>query len=201
MKIENLFKESLVESSSLDVEGKAWAKLETELKQKEFYVFSFYNFNVYYAGIILLSLITTASMMIAHYNHTTNIHHHTGIIETTEILENESKEIKEQTQVVPITVPEVQKLEVIEIKQKGKISLNNVRIEPIIPLQTIIDTSNNFTITLPKHTALETQKLEIPAKEKIKELDTIIIHQQDTIYHVDSIKVSKRKLKKLHKND
>ena len=41
MKIENLFKETLTEISTMEVNQMDWIKLETELKQKNFMYFHF----------------------------------------------------------------------------------------------------------------------------------------------------------------
>lgn len=201
MKIEDLYSTSLNSSPIYDEKNTEWIKIDTELKRKEFYTFSFYRFNVYYVGLLLLNLFTTAWMINSHINHKhdmTSNHSHTHIQQpeeyktpdlvtsTKEI--NSLKEVDTAQNIQTTVTPTSQQ----SSRKKTPIDLNIEDLEPsaiiIDTTQTKIDSSNISTPVIKKET---------PILEAIK--DTVIIHKKDTIIQIDSIKVSNRKWKKINK--
>lgn len=201
MNIEELYRQQESESSPLLVEDQEWLKLEIALKRKEFYTFSFYHFNIYYALIIMTGLISTGAFFIHSYHHIDESNHRHLIHQSISLESKGYKVIKKETLFVqPGDTAVVEKLGQVLNDDNGQpkrvdsretlspdmITLqdsenSDVEITPVLPLQKMVDT----TAVLSSDSAVT----------EIKE--PIIIHVRDTIYHVDSIKVSKRKLKKL----
>ena len=203
MKIEDLYSTSLNSSPTYDEKNTEWIKIDTELNRKEFYSFSFYRFNVYYVGLLLLNLLTTAWMINSHINHkheTTSNHTHTHIRQTEEHLipyvVASTKEIDSLKEVdtarniktIVTSTPQNSSKEqiLIDLKTEDKESIRTI---PIVDtIQNKIDSSSISTPIIKKET---------PTLVDIK--DTVIIHKKDTIIQIDSIKVSNRKWKKINK--
>lgn len=199
MKIEDQYKNLFNSSIEPKLEDEMWQQIENDLQRKEFYGFSFYHFNIYYAGIILCSLLSTGYMA---YHALSSPEHVTTIIE---------KEIK-----------------VIEVEEEP--TQQTSRIESP-QLKTDTTTKNQphstQTITQKQHTSITREiSNEAPIKKEEKELqheesahivtketetveqpnqsadvESIIIHHRDTIIKYDSVKVSRRKLKKLQQSN
>ena len=193
MKIEDLYSTSLNSSPTYDENNIEWIKIDTELRRKEFYIFSLYRFNVYYASLLLLNLMTTAWMIHSQVNHdnTTN-HTHSfiqqpkenklpSLVSTTRKTDT-LKSIKANIDPTPQNHSTYKSDNKINHEVKEKVSSQTV--DTVLAIH---DSNSNNTPTILK---------ESPIPPPIK--DTVIIHRKDTIIQVDSIKISNRKWKKIN---
>lgn len=206
MKLEEQYKKHLGLETKPNLNDEFWQAIETDLQRKEFYGFSFYHFNVYYAGIILLSLISTSFMMYKGYKFSN--HEHRSYFEKKSVQKGAFNGIRSNTELI-------EKKESIEVNDSNKESSKTPLLEKEKESVIVSKNTNRINIqnrgnqenrlsksadSVIKETRLGEPKFTTDLLDSVKtknESEPVIIHHQDTIIKIDSVEVSRRKLRKL----
>lgn len=199
MKIEDQYKNLFNASATPKLEDEMWQQIENDLQRKEFYGFSFYHFNIYYAGIMLCSLLSTGFMA---YHALSSSEHVTTIIE---------KEIK------VIEVNEEPSLQTSNTESPQLKTHKTTKNQPHSTQAKAQEKHPSITHEITNEVFIKKEEKELQQEESAhivtKETETVeqpnqsadvesmIIHHRDTIIKYDSVKVSRRKLKKLQQSN
>ena len=206
--IDQAFKQLQQESSPAMLEDIQWSAIETGIKRKEFYSFSFFRFNVFYAAAFILNLLISTFILLDYFNKEKVVQSnnsaiienkgtkqetlHTTIADTAGFDKNtliRKNTVKSPTYSKPLS-------ENHKENQEKLLDLDNNTPNSIAIEATPID-----TVSIDYNINKEKEKIKkAPTSTPIPNPDTVYIYKRDTIIRLDSIKVSPKKLRKLKQN-
>ena len=203
--LEQQYKQLFNDSIDVKLEDNDWLRLENELKRKEFYAFSFYRFNLYYALGIIFSFSASIYSLIDHH-----IYHKHGLDKIVSTFENPDHFVKKSILVHDTVFVEVApsnlekqsvKLKMIGNHQKKMTSIS-LKAQKTVDQKLMSDIKTHQDEITDKNSESElfiSKKIEPELKEEISaQTKSIVVHHRDTIVELDTIKVSRRKLKKMN---
>lgn len=190
--LEQDFRAMFNTSATIKIDDPMWQQLEIDLKKKEFYKFSFVRFNIYYALMMFASLGLSAFMV---YDYMTKkpfdsiVRDRIVVHETVDTVFVTDKVYVEKPVFNPHSTitnkeSEVLRKEVIDLVEEQRQNVERTDVN------TVIDAMNS------EQTATSEYKDDSGEDSEVEE--PVVIHVKDTIVEVDSVKVSRRKFKKLH---
>lgn len=195
--LEKDFQALFAKETTIKVDDPMWQQLEIDLQRKEFYQFSFFHFNIYYALMMFSSILLSGVMLYDYSNKSPIRREHTVIQKDTDtivVTKNVYIENKQKTPVILSPTSSKSKTE-NKVNYAFPLKKENTTIEAnaVLPKQ---ESQNIIEINTEK--PKQEPKEIIPAQELPNPITSpIIVHHQDTIVELDSVKISRRKMRKL----
>ena len=218
----NIFKEEL--SQGIDLENSDWMKIQSEIENQSFYRWNIRKMNVYYLGMILLSFcgtfwlasdyVYTKGVVLTDYElRIKRLEERLDLLQSPIVVKKEVEEVKKVE--VPNVVREentvdkkVSRINTVneEVVLIDKEDLSKIESKKESEEQLFVDSRGITDVIGEKlDTVKESDKLvEAPLvkieKPELVKTKPVVIIVQDTIFEVDSVKISRRKLKNKSKD-
>lgn len=209
----NIFKEEL--SQGIDLEDSDWVKIQTGIENQSFYRWNIRKMNVFYLGMILLSFcgtfwlasdyIYTKEVVLTDYElRIKRLEERLDLLQPPVVVKNEVEQgendkvlnVESEGEVVEIKVFEKKKAreEVVLIDKGDQLKLESEGSE-LVDSNMVSDVVVDKIDTVKEGGGLVEEPLIKIEKPELVKIKPVVIIVQDTIFEVDSVKVSRRKLK------